>query len=87
MEFNMKTCTIMQCTIIIKKRHHTYYMKGHQLETVQHHSYSDIKIGDNLKFNVHIINNISKKESSVLGFLNTTLNTAHRRPKNEHIKA
>ena len=62
----------MQFTTTSSKLQHSYNMKGQTLETVQHHPYLGVELSDNMKFNLHI-NNISKKASSVLGFLKRNL--------------
>ena len=87
MEFNIKKCAIMQFTTTSSKlQHNGYIMKGQTLETVQHHPYLGVELSDNMKFNLHI-NNISKKASSVVGFLKRNLKHYPQRLKNEHIKA
>lgn len=72
MEFNVKKCAIMQFSSSNAKSIHKYFMKGEQLEQVQHHPYLGVELSDNLKFNQHI-DNITKKASSILGFLKRNL--------------
>ena len=73
MDFNVKKCAIMQFSLSsTKKKNFNYKMKGDSLEIVKNHPYLGIEFSDNLKFNSHI-DTISKKASSVLGFLKRNL--------------
>jgi len=54
------------------KSKYDYKMKGDSLEIVNHHPYLGVELSDTLKFNHHI-DSISKKASSVLGFLKRNL--------------
>lgn len=87
MEFNVKKCAMMQFSTSTKKSPVRYYVKGQQIEQVQHHPYLGVELSDNLKFHHHI-DNISKKASSILGFFKTQLKTlpseSQRKSLSEH---
>ena len=72
MEFNVKKCAIMNFSTAGKKHTFDYKMKGESLGIVNHHPYLGVEFSDTLKFNLHI-ESISKRASSVLGFLKRNL--------------
>ena len=72
MDFNVKKCATMHFSSSNRKQKYEYKMKGDILETVSQHPYLGVELIDNLKFNDHI-DNLTKKKSSTLGFLNRNL--------------
>ena len=69
MRFNAKKCYIMS---VGKKSDHFYELDKHILEEVENNPYLGLQISNNLQWSNHI-NNIVKKASSTLGFIQRNL--------------
>jgi hypothetical protein len=72
MEFNVSKCAIMNITTKRNKSIFEYSMAGQKLSVVKHHPYLGVELSENMKYNIHIENIISKA-SQVLGFLKRNL--------------
>ncbi len=68
MEFNVKTCAIMNISNTSNNERYDYTMSGETLETVDHQAYLGVELNDNLKFDTHI-EKITGKASQTLGFI------------------
>ena len=69
MRFNAKKCYILS---VRNKSSYFYNLNGHILKYVQNNPYLGLIVSDDLKWNTHITS-ISKKASSMLGFLRRNL--------------
>jgi hypothetical protein len=72
MEFNPLKCAVLRVHRTKSPIQGSYSMLGMQLAEVTHHPYLGIELSDDLSWNLHI-NNVISKASRVLGFISRNL--------------
>ena len=80
MEFHPQKCSVLACTRSSKPKSYAYTLKGHTLEQQQTTKYLGVDISHQLSWDTHI-NRITKKASSMLGFVKRNLKIANTQTK------
>ena len=80
MEFHPQKCSVLSCTRSHKPKSFAYTLKGHTLEHQTTTKYLGVDITSKLSWDTHI-NRITKKASSMLGFVRRNLKVANRNTK------
>ena len=80
MEFHPQKCSVLSCTRAHKPKSYAYTLKGHTLEHQSTSKYLGVDITSKLTWDTHI-NRVTKKASSMLGFVRRNLKVANRNTK------
>ena len=80
MEFHPQKCSVLTCTRSVKPRSYAYTLKGHTLEQEHSSKYLGVDLTSQLSWDIHI-NRITKKASSMLGFVRRNLKIANKNTK------